>query len=134
MRSGDTASAERARQARRLPSVLITTPESLTLLLTRAQAAEDFASLRLVVVDEWHELLGNKRGVQLQLALARLRRWHPGLMTWGLSATLGNLPHALDVLLPGGGLLVKGRQDKQLLVDTLLPDAIERFPGPGTWA
>jgi len=84
VRSGDTASAERARQARRLPSVLITTPESLTLLLTRAQAAEDFASLRLVVVDEWHELLGNKRGVQLQLALARLRRWHPGLMTWGL--------------------------------------------------
>ncbi|WP_054885848.1 ligase-associated DNA damage response DEXH box helicase [Pseudomonas sp. NBRC 111130] len=131
VRSGDTGSAERARQARRLPSVLITTPESLTLLLTRAQAAEDFASLRLVVVDEWHELLGNKRGVQLQLALARLRRWHPGLITWGLSATLGNLAHALDVLLPGGGLLVKGRQDKQLLVDTLLPDAIERFPWAG---
>ncbi|MQG91696.1 ligase-associated DNA damage response DEXH box helicase [Pseudomonas sp. MN1F] len=131
VRSGDTGSAERARQARRLPSVLITTPESLTLLLTRAQAAEDFASLRLVVVDEWHELLGNKRGVQLQLALARLRRWHPGLMTWGLSATLGNLSHALDVLLPSGGLLVKGRQDKQLLVDTLLPEAIERFPWAG---
>ncbi|MFZ5938090.1 ligase-associated DNA damage response DEXH box helicase [Pseudomonas sp. HS6-2] len=131
VRSGDTGSDERARQARRLPSTLITTPESLTLLLTRAQAAEDFASLRLVVVDEWHELLGNKRGVQLQLALARLRRWHPGLMTWGLSATLGNLPHALEVLLPGGGLLVKGRQDKQLVVDTLLPDAIERFPWAG---
>lgn len=131
VRSGDTGSAERARQARRLPSTLITTPESLTLLLTRAQARDDFAGLRLVVVDEWHELLGNKRGVQLQLALARLRRWHPGLMTWGLSATLGNLPHAIDVLLPGGGQLVKGRQDKQLLVDTLLPDAIERFPWAG---
>ncbi|MFP3449847.1 DEAD/DEAH box helicase, partial [Pseudomonas sp. SIMBA_067] len=62
VRSGDTGSAERARQARRLPSVLVTTPESLTLLLTRAQAREDFATLRLVVVDEWHELLGNKRG------------------------------------------------------------------------
>ncbi|HGA2317609.1 TPA: ligase-associated DNA damage response DEXH box helicase [Pseudomonas putida] len=131
VRSGDTGSAERARQARRLPSTLITTPESLTLLLTRAQAADDFAGLRLVVVDEWHELLGNKRGVQLQLALAHLRRWLPGLMTWGLSATLGNLPHALDVLLPRGGQLVKGRQDKQLLVDTLLPDAIERFPWAG---
>lgn len=131
VRSGDTGSAERARQARRLPSVLVTTPESLTLLLTRAQASEDFATLRLVVVDEWHELLGNKRGVQLQLALARLRRWHPGLPTWGLSATLGNLEHARDVLLPQGGLLVQGRLDKPLLVDTLLPAAIERFPWAG---
>ncbi|WP_336332118.1 ligase-associated DNA damage response DEXH box helicase [Pseudomonas putida] len=131
VRSGDTGSAERARQARRLPSVLVTTPESLTLLLTRAQAHEDFATLRLVVVDEWHELLGNKRGVQLQLALARLRHWHPGLPTWGLSATLGNLPHALEVLLPQGGLLVQGRQDKALQVDTLLPKAIDRFPWAG---
>ncbi|MFK0344468.1 ligase-associated DNA damage response DEXH box helicase [Pseudomonas asiatica] len=131
VRSGDTGSAERARQARRLPSVLVTTPESLTLLLTRAQAREDFATLRLVVVDEWHELLGNKRGVQLQLALARLRHWHPSLPTWGLSATLGNLQHALDVLLPQGGLLVQGRQDKPLQVDTLLPTAIERFPWAG---
>ncbi len=131
IRSGDTGSAERARQARRLPSVLVTTPESLTLLLTRAQAREDFATLRLVVVDEWHELLGNKRGVQLQLALAHLRHWHPSLPTWGLSATLGNLQHALDVLLPQGGLLVQGRQDKPLQVDTLLPTAIERFPWAG---
>ena len=131
VRSGDTGSAERARQARRLPSVLVTTPESLTLLLTRAQAREDFATLRLVVVDEWHELLGNKRGVQLQLALAHLRQWHPDLPTWGLSATLGNLQHALEVLLPQGGLLVQGRQDKALQVDTLLPAAIERFPWAG---
>ena len=131
VRSGDTGSAERARQARRLPSVLVTTPESLTLLLTRAQAREDFATLRLVVVDEWHELLGNKRGVQLQLALAHLRHWHPSLPTWGLSATLGNLRHAMDVLLPQGGSLVQGRQDKPLQVDTLLPTAIERFPWAG---
>ena len=131
VRSGDTGSAERARQARRLPSALITTPESLTLLLTRENAASDFSSLRMVVVDEWHELLGNKRGVQLQLALARLRRWHPGLVVWGLSATLGNLPHALEVLLPAGGELVEGRQDKRIVVDTLLPAEIERFPWAG---
>ncbi|OAI88487.1 ligase-associated DNA damage response DEXH box helicase [Pseudomonas putida] len=131
VRSGDTGSAERARQARRLPSALITTPESLTLLLTRASAQRDFASLRMVVVDEWHELLGNKRGVQLQLALARLRTWQPGLVVWGLSATLGNLQHALEVLLPRGGRLVEGRQDKRLLVDSLLPKAIERFPWAG---
>ena len=131
VRSGDTGSAERARQARRLPSALITTPESLTLLLTRENAVSDFSSLRMVVVDEWHELLGNKRGVQLQLALARLRRWHPGLVVWGLSATLGNLPHALEVLLPAGGELVEGRQDKRIVVDTLLPAEIERFPWAG---
>ena len=132
LRTGDTGSAERARQGRRLPSALVTTPESLTLLLTRADARQAFASLRMLVVDEWHELLGNKRGVQLQLALARLRQWHPELIVWGLSATLGNQPHALEVLLhPGQGRLVQGRIDKALKVDTLLPEGIERFPWAG---
>ena len=132
LRTGDTASAERARQGRRLPSALVTTPESLTLLLTRADARQAFAGLHMLVVDEWHELLGNKRGVQLQLALARLRQWHPGLIVWGLSATLGNQPHALEVLLhPGRGRLVQGRIDKTLEVDTLLPPSLERFPWAG---
>ena len=131
LRTGDTSGAERARQGRRLPSALVTTPESLTLLLTRADARQAFAGLRMLVVDEWHELLGNKRGVQLQLALARLRQWMPELIVWGLSATLGNQPHALDVLLhPGSGRLVQGKVDKDLRVDTLLPPSIERFPGP----
>ena len=132
LRTGDTGSAERARQGRRLPSALVTTPESLTLLLTRADARQAFAGLRMLVVDEWHELLGNKRGVQLQLALARLRQWQPELIIWGLSATLGNQSHALDVLLhPGRGQLVQGRIDKALEVDTLLPESIERFPWAG---
>ncbi len=132
LRTGDTGSAERARQGRRLPSALVTTPESLTLLLTRADARQAFAGLRMLVVDEWHELLGNKRGVQLQLALARLRQWMPDLIVWGLSATLGNQPHALEVLLhPGDGKLVQGKVDKDLRVDTLLPPSIERFPWAG---
>lgn len=132
VRSGDTTSAQRAKQSRRLPTTLITTPESLSLLLSRGDARELFASLRLIVVDEWHELIGNKRGVQLQLALARLRRWQPSLITWGLSATLGNLPHALEVLVPqGGGRLVQGKMAKELLIDTLLPPGIERFPWAG---
>jgi len=130
LRTGDTGSAERARQGRRLPSALVTTPESLTLLLTQASARETFASLRMVVVDEWHELLGNKRGVQLQLALARLRRWQPGLLVWGLSATLGNLQHARQVLMPAGRL-VQGRTAKDLRIDTLLPAVFERFPWAG---
>lgn len=111
LRTGDTNTAERSRQSKRLPTALITTPESLTLLLTRPDAAELFASLKMVVVDEWHELIGNKRGVQLQLALARLRRWQPALMTWGLSATLGNLQHAMEVLIPNtsNAVLVQGK-------------------------
>ncbi|WP_415922941.1 ligase-associated DNA damage response DEXH box helicase [Stutzerimonas kunmingensis] len=132
LRTGDTSSSERARQGRRLPTALVTTPESLTLLLTRADARQAFSGLRMLVVDEWHELLGNKRGVQLQLALARLRQWMPELIVWGLSATLGNQPHALDVLLhPGSGRLVQGKVDKDLRVDTLLPPSIERFPWAG---
>jgi len=132
LRTGDTSSSERARQGRRLPSALVTTPESLTLLLTRADARQSFAGLRMLVVDEWHELLGNKRGVQLQLALARLRQWMPELIVWGLSATLGNQPHALDVLLhPNSGKLVQGKVDKDLRIDTLLPLSIERFPWAG---
>ena len=132
VRSGDTSATQRARQALRLPTVLITTPESLSLLLSKADACSLFADLRLVVVDEWHELIGNKRGVQLQLALARLRQWQPMLVTWGLSATLGNLTYALEVLVPqGGGQLVQGRVPKALVIDTLLPPGIERFPWAG---
>ncbi|PYC21748.1 ligase-associated DNA damage response DEXH box helicase [Pseudomonas mosselii] len=130
LRTGDTGSAERARQARRLPSALVTTPESLTLLLTQANAREAFAGLRMLVVDEWHELLGNKRGVQLQLALARLRRWQPSLLVWALSATLGNLGHAKQVLMPAGRL-VQGHDAKDLRIDTLLPATLERFPWAG---
>jgi ATP-dependent Lhr-like helicase len=132
LRTGDTSSSERARQSRRLPTTLITTPESLTLLLARADAQVALSSLRMIVVDEWHELLGNKRGVQLQLALARLRRWQPDLIVWGVSATLGNQSHAEQVLIPqGGGISIQGQSEKSLKVDTLLPPAIERFPWAG---
>ena len=132
LRTGDTSSSERARQSRRLPTALITTPESLTLMLARADAQTALSTLRMVVVDEWHELIGNKRGVQLQLALARLRRWHPELIVWGVSATLGNQSHAEQVLIPhGASISVQGHTSKALRVDTLLPQAIERFPWAG---
>ena len=98
LRTGDTPSAERARQDRRFPTVLVTTPESLSLMLTREKAHAQLQSVQFAVVDEWHELIGSKRGVQAQLALARLRRWSPGLVTWGLSATLGNLQESMQVL------------------------------------
>ena len=136
VRSGDTSVSKRAQQARRLPTALVTTPESLSLLLSRADAKERFAHLKMVVVDEWHELIGNKRGTQTQLALARLRRWKPSLLTWGLSATLGNLQYALDVLVPSSDRLpaprlIRGHEPKTLRMDTLLPRGIERFPWAG---
>ena len=137
LRSGDTPSAERARQDRRLPTVLVSTPESLTLLLTRADAAERLRNVHTVVVDEWHELVGNKRGVQVQLLLARLAGWNPRLLVWGLSATLGNLADALAMLQgpqpPGDAppLLVQGRIAKALVIDTLLPPNPGRFSWGG---
>ena len=132
LRTGDSTSAERAAQERRLPTALITTPESLTLMLSKMTQQDALAGVRMVVVDEWHELIGNKRGVQLQLALARLRRLNPALQVWGLSATLGNIDLARDVLLAGApGRVVQGDVGKPLLIDTLLPPALERFPWAG---
>lgn len=131
MRTGDTSSAARARQAKRLPTALVTTPESLSLLLTQTEAAQQLGSVQVVVVDEWHELIANKRGVQVQLALARLRQWNPQLMVWGLSATLGNLPEARDTLTGPTGRIVQGQLPKALTIDTLLPDEVQRFPWAG---
>jgi ATP-dependent Lhr-like helicase len=133
LRTGDTSSAERARQARKLPSLLVTTPESLSLMLSNADAREKLSELRLVVVDEWHELLGNKRGVMTELGLARLRRWNPRVRRWGLSATLGNIDEALERLIPGGvqRRVVKGASDKQVTMDTLIPPDVDRFPWAG---
>lgn len=132
LRTGDTPAAERARQDRRLPTALVTTPESLTLMLTRERAAEELGGVHTVIVDEWHELVGSKRGVQLQLALARLRRWNPGLAVWGLSATLGNLRESMHTLVGHErGRLVQGRVEKDLRIDTLLPHEPGRFSWGG---
>lgn len=133
-RTGDTTTSQRARQKERLPTVLITTPESLSLMLSWPDARERFAGLRCVIVDEWHELLGSKRGTQTELALARLRTWQPCLRTWGLSATLGNLDVALQALLgtnATGGMLIRADLPKEVIIESLLPDTVERFPWAG---
>ena len=133
-RTGDTPSAERARQDRRLPAALVTTPESLSLMLTREAASTELGGVHTVIVDEWHELIASKRGVQVQLALARLRQWNPGLVVWGLSATLGNSVEAMNTLVGAGragGRLVQGKLDKALVIDTLLPQQPGRFSWGG---
>src|SRR6185503_6432107 len=137
-RTGDTEPRVRARQSRRLPTALVTTPESLSLLLTWSDTPALFEHLELVVVDEWHELMASKRGVQTELALARLRRWRPELRMWGLSATLGNLDTARDTLLgltseglARPGRIIRGLVPKGLQVDSLIPETMERFPWSG---
>lgn len=133
-RTGDTPAALRARLRKKLPHTLVTTPESLSLMLTHADFAEKLSGLRCVIVDEWHELLGTKRGVQTELCLARLRAWFPGLRIWGLSATLGNLTEARQALLGSafeGSVEVTADVEKPIIIETLIPREMERFPWSG---
>ena len=137
-RTGDTAEKVRKAQRDRLPSALITTPESLELLLCREDQDALFETLQCVIVDEWHELMATKRGVQVELAMARLRTLCPGLRTWGLSATLGNLEIACETLLgrdahgaANPGVLVRGIVPKEIVVESLVPAEMERFPWAG---
>ena len=136
-RTGDTSGALKLKQRDRPPTALVTTPESLSLLLSYPDARERLSTLRGVVVDEWHELLGSKRGAQLELALARLRAWNPALRTWGLSATLQNLDEAARTLVgtgPGAGhppAIISGEVPKPYVVDTIIPAEIARFPWAG---
>jgi len=136
LRSGDTPSSRKARQLRRLPTVLITTPESLSVLLSRREGVRQLRGIRSAVVDEWHELLGTKRGVQTELALARLRQWNPGMQSWGLSATISNVDEALDVLCGSGSrprtvLRAAVPVAPGPSVRTLVPPSMGRFPWSG---
>jgi len=137
LRTGDVSTSERAKQDRRLPTVLVTTPESLALMLTKTDWRERLSSLRCVVVDEWHELMSSKRGTLLELTLSRVRGVNRKLRTWGMSATLGNLDEAMRVLigpdaaLAGDGVLISGKIEKDIVIDSLMPETIERFPWGG---
>lgn len=147
IRNGDTDTSERARQKRQMPEVLIITPESLHLLLAQKGYPEVFRQLRLVAVDEWHELLGSKRGVQVELALSRLAgcisessraESSASFGIWGISATIGNLDEARAVLMSPlrmwqqtEGEVVKARLKKDTTVISVLPDEIEKYPWAG---
>jgi len=134
-RTGDSSPAERRRFRERLPAAVVTTPETLSVLLSLDDAHERFAGVETVIIDEWHELLATKRGVQVELALARLRRLAPGLATWGLSATLANLDDAVAALAgPAGAAaarVVRATVPRRLEVETLVPRPMERFPWAG---
>lgn len=156
LRTGDTPAAQKQRQLKDPPQALVTTPESLHVLLARKGYPAFFKALDAVVVDEWHELIGSKRGVQVELGLSRLRALRDqqcrskggGLRIWGISATIGNLVQALEVLLgpegagkaqaldhgapaASGPHIVVADVPKQLEMRTVLPDDLSDMPWGG---
>ena len=175
IRNGDTDPSERAKQKRLMPEVLIITPESLHLLLAQKGYPNVFADLKILAVDEWHELLGSKRGVQVELAVSRIvgcrRQTADGrreaadesrqaigdspinahyshlppadspltthnsrLSLWGISATIGNLEQAKDVLLAAlrsKGVIVRANIRKNIEIESIIPDEMEKYPWAG---
>jgi ATP-dependent Lhr-like helicase len=183
IRNGDTETSERQKQKRNMPEVLIITPESLHLLFAQKGHPEIFKQLKVIAVDEWHELLGSKRGVQVELALSHIvnirhsmlnnvpvaidntekfihynqaaigdderieyKTQNPELLTkgdqaktanlciWGISATIGNLEEAKNVLLAPlrqEGIIIKANLSKQTKVLSVIPPEIEKYPWAG---
>ena len=134
IRTGDTTSAQKTKQKKNMPQLLVTTPESLHLMLSQKGYEDVFKDLSTVVVDEWHELIGSKRGVQMELALSRLKGLNPQLKIWGISATIGNLEEAKDVLLgnyESKTRLIRAELPKRVEIETIFPDKIENFPWSG---
>jgi len=137
IRTGDTSTSERAKQKRNMPDFLITTPESMQLLLASKNYPKTFQNCKAIVVDEWHELLGTKRGVQMELSLSRLKNCTQNLKIWGISATIGNLHQALEVLLGDTAksqaktAMIKANLRKKIIVESVIPDQMEKFPWRG---
>jgi ATP-dependent Lhr-like helicase len=137
IRSGDTTAKERAQQKKKMPDLLITTPESLHLLLATKGYPKIFKDCSAIVVDEWHELLGTKRGVQMELGLSRLRALSKNIRIWGISATIGNLDQARQVLLGPDSealeksVLIKANLKKKITVKSIIPKEMETFPWRG---
>lgn len=170
IRNGDTSTNERQKQKRQMPEVLIITPESLHLLLAQKHYAAVFEKLKIIAVDEWHELIGSKRGVQVELAMSRILGTHShlsggkaiiaesplaedasqrgisatensllggggaGISIWGISATIGNLNQAMEVLLhpiKEKGVIVRARLQKKIEIESVIPDEIEKYPWAG---
>lgn len=137
IRSGDTSQAERNKQKTKMPDLLITTPESLQLLLASKDYVKTFKDCDAIVIDEWHELLGTKRGVQMELALSRLKVIAPNIKIWGISATIGNLELAQEVLLGTNSetyknsILIKAHINKKINVTSIIPEKMETYPWRG---
>lgn len=133
-RTGDTKQSIRTKQRDRMPHVLVTTPESLSLLLSRENAQEVFSTLKAIIIDEWHELLSTKRGTQTELALARLRRFSPKVITWALSATLSNVHTAAQAVVGSRNnspTIIQAAMKREVIIDSVIPKDLSRLPLAG---
>jgi ATP-dependent Lhr-like helicase len=151
-RTGDTSAADKAALKRKLPEVLLSTPESLHLMLAQKEYPKIFSGLQVFVCDEWHELLGTKRGVQVELGLSKLKvlasdnmkqpsvsnlkSQISNLRVWGISATIGNLEQAAEVLLgndfpPEQIRMVRANISKKLVIESVIPENIENYSWAG---
>jgi len=134
VRNGDTPTNVRRKQERLMPDVLLTTPETMHLLFSMKKNARFFKGIKCVAIDEWHELLGNKRGVLTELAISQLKYYSPKLQIWGITATIGNLEEAKAVLLPYTELKItqiRAKQKKKIDIVSVLPNEIEVLPWAG---
>ncbi|MFL9844181.1 ligase-associated DNA damage response DEXH box helicase [Flavobacterium rhizosphaerae] len=137
IRTGDTSSSERTKQKKKMPDLLITTPESMQLMLASKDYPKMFKSCRAIIIDEWHELLGTKRGVQVELALSRLKTITPKMRIWGISATIGNLQQAMEVLLGPesealqNSTLIRAHINKKINVHSIIPEKMDAYPWRG---
>ncbi len=132
-RTGDTKPSVKSRQIKKMPQILITTPESLAVLLSYKNSAKRFGSLRCVILDEWHELMSSKRGTQTELCLSRLRQLNPTVQTWAISATLGNLPEAAEAAtgVDSQPLVIQSNIQRQTVITSVLPESVDTFPWAG---
>lgn len=131
-RTGDNSAAERNKIKKNPPEVLITTPETLHLYLSQRDYPALFRNLDGIVVDEWHELMGTKRGVQSEIAIEHLRSVQPNIQLWGISATIGNISEAGKSLgISDEGKLIRAEVRKETQIKTLLPETVDNFPWAG---
>ncbi|MEL6488368.1 MAG: ligase-associated DNA damage response DEXH box helicase [Cyanobacteria bacterium J06621_3] len=132
-RTGDTKSSVKSRQIKKMPNILITTPESLAVLLSYKNSAKRFGALRCVVLDEWHELMASKRGTQAELCMSRLRELNPSVQTWAISATLGNLQEAAEAAAGLGSdpVVVQSKIKRKTVIKSVLPESVDSFPWAG---
>jgi len=132
-RNGDTSAKDRASLFRKHPQILMTTPESLSVILSSPKSKELFAELELIVVDEWHDLMATKRGVQMSLCLQRLLKLSKKATITGISATLKDPHMALNVLLPNGetGQLTQAHIDRVVALTICESTDDARLPWAG---
>ena len=135
LRTGDTTTNERQKQKKTAPQALVITPESLHVLLSQNDYPNYLKNVKSIIVDEWHELIGTKRGVATELAISRLKKLTNQLKVWGISATIGNLPQAKRVLLGEDlykdAVSIRSNVEKRIEVSSIMPDEVEKFPWSG---